>query len=121
MQFQFQNQDIKVFRVILDPASGRRQRLVLGTIDRRTLAVSETLKLHARSDELAQIDRWVDNQRRFNDLQAELAALRLPERMRHANRWLQGCELDAQTCLLIEDIRANWLHLRATLRQRELI
>ncbi len=120
MYFRFRGNNIQVVKSQLDASTGKAKSVPLGSINRATLAISDTLRRNCAPEELREIEAWVRRYRAIDDLKRRHAALTLPEQMAAAAQWF-GDANPEEARPIADDILATMTTLRRAMNNRGLL
>jgi hypothetical protein len=120
MHFRFRGNNIQVVKTRPDPETGKQKSVPLGSINRATLAISDSLRKHCSHEELQEIENWVKRYQAVDELKLRHAALTLPEQTAMAIQWLETAG-EAEARELADDLISTTAALRRVLNKRGLL
>ena len=118
MQFRERRRVIQVIRTVYDPRIKRGRSEVVGSIDRETPVLDETLRDACTAPEAAEFESYIAILKSEQSRQAGAeAAQGLPARMRLAEAWLRQVEGTGDAGPLAAEIWTAWEDLSKALHK----
>lgn len=118
MKFILAGNRVQVQRVLKDEKTGEVTEELVGVMQRDSRRVGAKLRSACTASELAEIEAWIEHQRRLSDLEAEHAAHTLSEQITRATKWLRHADA-AEAAQVLEDIKAALPGLRRIVKRFE--
>jgi hypothetical protein len=120
MHFRFRGNNIQVVKSQRSGPEGKAKSVPMGSINRSTLAISDTLRKRCTPAELEEIAAWVKRYQAVDSVKRKHAAFTLPEQMAAAAKWFEEASPD-EARQLADDIMSTTVTLRRALNRRGLL
>lgn len=88
MHFRQRNNVIQIIRTVYDPETKKGKNEIVGRMNRTRPEISDDLRQALTTEEIREVENWLDGRLRLEHLQAEMAARTLPDAMHKATQWL---------------------------------
>ena len=121
MHFRQRNNVIQIIRTVYDPETKKGKNEIVGRLNRTRPEISDDLRNTLTTEEVHEVEGWLDGRLRLEHLQAEIAARTLPESMLLATQWLNNPENKEEARRVYIEIQQSVHNLRRAVNQSNLI
>jgi hypothetical protein len=121
MHFRQRNNVIQIIRTVYDPETKKGKNEIVGRLNRTRPEISDDLRNTLTTEEVHEVEGWLDGRLRLEHLQAEIAARTLPDSMLLATQWLTNPENEEEARRVYIEIQQALHNLRRAVNQANLI
>ena len=121
MHFRQRNNVIQIIRTVYDPETKKGKNEIVGRLNRTRPEISDDLRNTLTTEEVHEVEGWLDGRLRLEHLQAEIAARTLPDALLMATQWLTNPENEEEARNLFAEIQQAMQKLRRAANLAKLI